>query len=74
MENDGASKKRKMDNAATSTVDATPISTMAEENNREHNNNKTMAEEKPQNPNFNFKEFAHNSEGNSVRIQLWIKS
>ncbi len=64
-ENNWVSKKRKIGNVATSTVGATPISTIATENNTEYNNNKTSKKEKPQNPNFTFKDFAHNSEDSS---------
>src|SRR3989337_160833 len=64
-ENDWVSKKRIIDNVAASTVGATSILTTAAENNTENKNNKTMAEVKPQNTNFTFKDFAHNSEGNS---------
>jgi hypothetical protein len=54
-----------MDNVATSTVGGTSNQTVATEIISLYNNNKTWPEEKPQNPNFNFKDFAHNNEDNS---------
>jgi hypothetical protein len=64
-ENNWVSKKRKIGNVATSTVGATPISTIATENSSMDNNNKTSKKEIPQNSNFNFKDFARNSKENS---------
>ncbi len=62
-ENNGVSKKRKIDNVVTSTVDASTIAT--EYNTEYNNNNKTMTEVKPKDPNFNFKDFVLNNEANS---------
>jgi hypothetical protein len=66
IKNDLVSNKRKIYNTAASTGGALTTQTIATENSSSvyNNNNKTMAEERPQIPNFNFKDLAHNNEDN----------